>query len=111
MASILRLEQRAPDGTPNILFVNPDNLENELISAGGNLAHDRKRLTVKLSGDDCGTWRVSRVLEPGPSGYSDLAQAMDGTILCIYECGMIDRMTDTANVTVARFDLRWVTGL
>ena len=110
MASILRLEQRAPDGTPYILFANPDNLENELIPAGGHLAHDRKRLTVKLSADDCRTWSASRVLEPGPSGYSDLAQAPDGSVLCIYECGMIDRMTDTANVTVASFGLRWVTG-
>jgi sialidase-1 len=110
MASILRLEQRGPDGTPYIAFANPDNLENELIPAGGNLAHDRKRLTVKLSADDCQTWRVSRVLEPGPSGYSDLAQATDGSVLCIYECGMIDRMTDTASVVVARFDLEWITG-
>jgi sialidase-1 len=111
MGSILRLEQRAPDGTPLILFANPDNLENELIPAGGNLAHDRKRLTVKLSADDCQAWRTSRVLEPGPSGYSDLAQAPDGSVLCIYECGMLDRMTDTASVTVARFDLAWLTGV
>jgi sialidase-1 len=110
MGSILRLEQHGPDGIPYILFANPDNLENELIPRGGNLAHDRKRLAVKLSADDCGTWRVSRVLEPGPSGYSDLAQAPGGAILCIYECGMIDRMTDTASVTVARFDLAWLTG-
>jgi sialidase-1 len=110
MGSILRLEQHGPDGIPYILFANPDNLENELVPGGGNLAHDRKRLTVKLSADDCQTWRVSRVLEPGPSGYSDLAQAQDGRVLCIYECGMIDRMTDTASVVVARFDLAWVTG-
>jgi hypothetical protein len=35
---------------------------------------------------------------------------IDGSALCIYECGMIDRMTDTASVTVARFDLDWLTG-
>jgi sialidase-1 len=110
MASLLRLEQRAPDGTPLIVFANPDTLENELIPAGGNLAHDRKRLTVKLSRDDCQTWPLSRVLEPGPAGYSDLAQAPDGTLLCIYECGMLERMTDTASVAVAHFDLAWVTG-
>jgi sialidase-1 len=110
MGSILRLEQRAPDGTPYIIFANPDNLENELIPGGGHLAHDRKRLTVKLSADDCRTWSASRVLEAGPSGYSDLAQAPDGSVLCIYECAMIDRMTDTASVTVARFDLAWLMG-
>jgi sialidase-1 len=110
MGSILRLEQRSPDGVPLIVFANPDNLENELIAAGSNLAHDRKRLTVKLSADDCRTWSASRVLEPGPAGYSDLAQAPDGCVLCIYECGMVERMTDTAAVTVARFDLNRLTG-
>jgi sialidase-1 len=110
MGSILRLAQRGPDGTPYIVFANPDNLENKLIPGGGNLAHDRKRVTVKLSADDCRTWSASRVLEPGPSGYSDLAQAPDGSVLCIYECGMLDRMTDTASLTVARFDLEWLTG-
>ena len=48
------------------------------------------------------------MLEPGPSGYSDLAQAQDGALLCIYEDGMLERMTDTRYVTVARFDLEWV---
>jgi hypothetical protein len=32
-----------------------------------------------------------------------------GAILCIYECGMIDGMTDTPSVVVARFDLSWLT--
>ena len=109
MGSILKLSQQSEQGTNFILFANPDNLENELIPPKGNLAHDRKRLTVKLSPDDCRTWTHSRVLESGPSGYSDLAQAQDGTILCIYEDGMIERMTDTRAVTIARFNLDWVT--
>lgn len=109
MASILRLEHQATAQNA-ILFANPDNLENELIPAGGHLAHDRKRLTVQMSTDDCHTWPICRVLEPGPSGYSDLAEALDGTVLCIYECGMIARMTDTASITVARFDLAWLQG-
>jgi sialidase-1 len=110
MASILKLSQQVQQGANLILFANPDNLENELIPPKGNLAHDRKRLTVKLSPDDCQSWSHSRVLEAGPSGYSDLAQGQDGTILCIYEDGMIERMTDTRAVTVARFDLDWVRG-
>ena len=110
MGSILRLVQRGPRDIPYIVFANPDNLENTLIPGGGNLAHDRKRVTAKLSADDGQTWSASRVIEPGPSGYSDLAQAPDGSVLCIYECGMIDRMTDTASVTVARFDLDWLSG-
>ena len=59
-----------------VVFANPDNLENELIQGDGHLAHDRKRLTVKLSEDECRTWTASRVLEAGPSGYSDLAATM-----------------------------------
>jgi len=108
MASLLRLKHRGTAGATLFLFANPDNLENELTPAGGTLHHDRKRLTVKLSTDECQRWPVARILEAGPAGYSDLAEAADGTILCIYECGMIDRMTDTHYLMVARFDLAWV---
>lgn len=108
MGSLLRLRQPTAEGRGVYLFANPDNLENELTPPGRNLAHDRKRLTVKMSGDDCTTWPLSRVLEAGPSGYSDLAEASDGSILCIYERGMLERMTDTASVAIARFDRAWL---
>jgi sialidase-1 len=108
MASLLKLQPQTANEQAAILFANPDNLENELTGAIGNLAHDRKRLTVKMSLDDCQSWTVSKVLEEGPSGYSDLTQASDGSILCIYECGMIDHMCDTENLTVARFDFEWL---
>ena len=108
MGSIVRVDANAANDVSPILFANPDNLENELTSGSGHLAHDRKRLTVKLSEDDCRTWTASRVLEEGPSGYSDMAAKPDGTILCVYEDGMMESMTDTRRVTVARFDLAWV---
>ncbi|MGC9348483.1 MAG: sialidase family protein [Anaerolineae bacterium] len=108
MGSILKLGRTEVEGRHPILFANPDNLENELIPPGCNLAHDRKRLTVKMSLDDARTWPVSRVLEAGPAGYSDLAELPDGTVACVYECGMIEHMTDTRHVTVARFDLAWL---
>lgn len=110
MASMIKLHAKSPRNANYILFANPDNLENELVPLGGNLAHDRKRLTVKLSPDDCQSWPISRILEAGPSGYSDLAVTADDTVLCIYEDGMVDRMTDTRYVTVARFDRAWVEG-
>ena len=109
MASILKLEYNTHRPKP-IIFANPDNLENELTPGGRNLAHDRKRLTVKLSTDDCQTWSISKVLEPGPSGYSDLAETPDGNIFCVYEDGMVFHMTDTRAVTIARFDLAWLSG-
>lgn len=108
MGSILRLSQRSEAGIPYIIFANPDNLENELTPPGRTLAHDRKQLTVKLSQDDAQTWTSARVLEQGPSGYSDLAQTADGSLLCLYENGMLTRMTDTQRITLARFDLAWL---
>jgi len=110
MGSLLRLRQPDADGQGVYLFANPDNLENELTPPGRNLAHDRKRLTVKRSRDDCASWPASRVLEEGPSGYSDLTEAADGTILCIYELGMLGHMTDPAAVCVAQFDQKWLMG-
>ncbi len=92
----------------NIIFANPDNLEREL-TRPGNVACDRKRLTVKMSADHCRTWPVSKILEPGPSSYSDLAQTADGTLCCIYENQIFTRQNDTRYVTVARFDLAWLT--
>ncbi len=106
MASMVRLYQ-SPKAPQPLLFANPDNLERTLPGLWTN-AYDRKRLTVKMSRDDCRTWPVSKVLEEGPSGYSDLAEAPDGTVLCFYECGMMERMADTAALTVARFDLDWL---
>jgi sialidase-1 len=62
-----------------------------------------------MSMDDGRTWPVSRVLEEGPSGYSDLAVVPGGSLLCLYENGMIDNMYDGRCLTLARFDLDWLT--
>lgn len=52
----------------------------------------------------------SRVLEPGTSGYSDLAVGPDGTIYCFYECGSTDGKDHFATrvLTLARFNLEWL---
>lgn len=47
----------------------------------------RLRLTVRLSVDAGRTWPAGQLLHAGPSAYSDLAVAADGTILCVYERG------------------------
>lgn len=109
MASLVRYDWPQEGRPGRILFANPDNLENELIRPGGNLAHDRKRLSVKMSLDDGRTWPVSRVLEQGPSGYSDLAVLADGTILCLYEAEIVTRMCDDRYLRLARFNLSWLT--
>jgi sialidase-1 len=76
MGSIIRLES-SEQKPPPIVFANPDNLDQTMLGASGN-RFDRKRLTAKLSLDDCRTWPVASVIESGPSGYSDLTEAPDG---------------------------------
>ena len=101
MASILRLD----DGS--VVFANCDALEHAFTSPD-RVAHDRKNLTVKRSTDDCQTWTGSRVIQPGPSSYSDMAQSQDGLVCCIYEEGKIEGQYDTAYVSVSRFDVDWI---
>ncbi len=105
MASLIRYDWPDGDQPGHILFANPDNLEQTMVEWG----FDRKRLTVKLSFDDGRTWSVSKMLEEGPSGYSDLAVLPDGTILCLYECEILTGMGDDRYVRLARFDMDWLT--
>lgn len=74
----------------------------------------RRNLTIHLSGDGGTTWPVRRVLEPGPSAYSDLAVLLDGQVLCCFEDGSGEpvhkRKRDWAytRIAVARFNLEWL---
>jgi sialidase-1 len=92
-ASLLRLTEAKNGGKNRILFANP-------------AATERKNMTVRLSYDECKTWPVSKVLNPGKSVYSELALAPDGTILCLYENGEKDQYE---KITLARFTLEWLT--
>ena len=59
MASIIRLEDAG-----SVLFAAPDNMDPDM--AWENPVNcDRKRLSAKLSRDDCATWSVNRVIEEG----------------------------------------------
>jgi sialidase-1 len=74
---------------------------------------ERKNVSIHLSRDDGRTWPVRRLLQPGPSAYSDLAVLPDGTVLCFYESGKpgeTRRGGDWAyaSLTVARFNLTWL---
>ena len=53
-----------------------------------------------MSYDEGKTWPVKRVLEAGPSAYSDMAVLPNGTILCFYE--------QPKKLTLARFNLEWL---
>lgn len=71
----------------------------------------RDTLTVRLSYDEGHTWARSKVLEPGPAAYSDLAvtypEGAEPAIWCLYE--RADRPPPYDRLTLARFDLPWLT--
>jgi sialidase-1 len=92
----------------HLLFVNPDNLTR--VDGRGLRSKDRVNLTVRLSNDDGAHWIAKRTIEPGPTGYADLAVTPDGAILCLYE-----KVTKTPDGSakhdelLARFNLDWLT--
>lgn len=98
--SLVRLPAQQAGGKERILFVNPDNPK----------GRERRNLTVKMSEDDGQTWPVSKVIEPGTSGYADLAVGSDGTIFCLFERGSAGRgATNPRWLSLARFNLEWLT--
>ncbi|MBZ0299762.1 MAG: glycoside hydrolase [Anaerolineae bacterium] len=106
-ASLLRYSW-AEAGRSRILFCNPDNDAGK-DAKGSEQFLTRRNVTVKLSYDDCRTWPVSKVIEPGYSGYSALAVCPDGTILCLFERGKPDGTDTDDYLTLARFNLAWLT--
>lgn len=110
MASLLRLSRKPAQKKNRILFANPDSsaLSGEVQSK--YKMRQRENLTVRLSYDEGLTWPVARTLEPGRSGYSDLAVGQDGTIYCLYERGIADNgRFVNKNLGFARFTLEWLT--
>lgn len=97
-ASVCRLSLAADSDANRVLYSGP--------TGQGSSQNGRNHLTIRLSYDECRTWPVARVLHEGPAGYSDLCVLPDGTILCLYECGH-DQFFET--LTLARFDLAWLT--
>ena len=78
-ASMIRLNEK------EILFLNP-----AVNHSGGFSIWSRKSLTLRVSQDDGRSWSESRVLDEGLAGYSDLAVAKNGNILCLFENGARD---------------------
>ncbi|MFC0107749.1 golvesin C-terminal-like domain-containing protein [Kibdelosporangium aridum] len=69
----------------------------------------RENMTVSISYDEGASFRYSRVVNPGRSYYSDLARLSDGTILLVYgRDGKLEGYPE--RITIARFDLDWLTG-
>jgi len=111
MASIVRYSEAKSGGKNRILFTNPNNLTRKDGKEKPEMSRDRINVSVKLSYDEGQTWPVTKLLEDGFSGYSDMAVAKDGTILCFYERGSTDgkNIYKTGLLSVARFNLEWLT--
>jgi sialidase-1 len=106
MGGIVRYEH---GGESLLLFSNPHNLEGgrEGEPAPGK-SRARKNVSVKLSRDEGRTWPVNKLLEDGPSAYSDIAVTSSGTILCFYGAGEKLSFAGSA-LRLARFDLERLT--
>jgi len=98
MASLIRVSGPDVSGKSILLFSNPDSRHIP--------KHPRKNLTVKLSYDEGQNWPVQKVLQHGPSGYSDLAAGSDA-IYCLYET---NRESEGWNYTIVlkRFTIDWL---
>ncbi|MEM7374768.1 MAG: sialidase family protein [Bacteroidota bacterium] len=118
-ASMVRYSIQPQQSKNRILFCNPDSRHDPWIakrSATPRSARSRHRtnLTVRMSYDEGITWPVKKVLDPNIAGYSDMAVTPDGTIHVLYEGGVIEgqnnNMYKNAQMSVASFDLAWLTG-
>lgn len=105
MAGLVRY---AHGGESLLLFSNPHNLE------GGRegepepgMSRARKNMSIKLSRDEGQTWPVNKLVEDGPSAYSDIAVTPSGTILCFYGAGSKPSFAGSA-LRLARFNLEWL---
>jgi sialidase-1 len=85
------------DGRSRVLFSNPASRA------------ARRSMTLQLSYDDCRTWPVHRLLHAGPAAYSDICVAGDANVLCLYEASAAGAESPYATLTLARFNLEWLT--
>ncbi|MGH9844398.1 MAG: sialidase family protein [Blastocatellia bacterium] len=115
LGSLQRISGKARGEKSRILFVNPDNLRSKRLQGSvegkSRTNADRQNLVLKLSYDEARTWAVKKALDPGVAGYADLAvNPNSGAIFCFYERGGFDDVsTRTKYLTLARFNLEWLT--
>lgn len=67
----------------------------------------RNNLTIRVSYDEGKTWPAAKLLQAGPSAYSDLVVLPDGDIGCLYETG---KKHPYESIVFARCSLAWLTG-
>ena len=98
----------AGDAAAHDVYSNPHNLDGgrEGTPVPGT-SRVRKNLSVKLSRDEGATWPVNKLLEDGPSAYSDIAVTPAGTILCFYGAGKTPSFSGSS-LRLARFNREWL---
>lgn len=82
MASLLRY----PWGKKPLLFVNPDHVDAEALTKQGRNSM-RRNLSLQVSHDEGGSWRMVQVMDPDVSAYSDMTVNRQGELLVLYEKG------------------------
>lgn len=109
-ASSIRFSGKGRGCKSCILFANPYNQITTAFIPQYEM-RPRDNLTVRLSCDEGKTWPSMRLLEGGRTGYNDLAIGKDGSIYCLYECGVPrDNAFNNSDLRIARFSLAWLTG-
>ena len=111
MGSLLRCSNADEVGGDYLLFVNPDTLDKtdqgrRVSEPVAGSFRDRKRLTLKVSEDQGNTWPFTKLIEKGPTGYSDLTQSGDGSIFCIYEYGSENESCESLSVRLSQLDIK-----
>ncbi|SHL39207.1 sialidase-1 [Chitinophaga jiangningensis] len=100
MASIVRVPLWKPEGKPALVFVNPDSRHIE--------KNPRANLSASVSFDDGKTWKLHKVLDSGPSGYSDMATGKNGTIYCLYETNTQNNKGFNYSLVLKTFTPQWL---
>lgn len=75
-----------------------------LLYSSADNQDERVGMTVWLSEDEGETWPVKRLVDPGPSAYSDMSVLPDGRIALLYELG------GESGIDLATFTLDWLRG-
>ncbi|WP_255578337.1 exo-alpha-sialidase [Chitinophaga sp. sic0106] len=100
MASIVSVKAWQPEGKPALVFVNPDSRDIEKTP--------RANLSASVSLDDGKTWKLHRVLDSGPSGYSDMAAGKNGIIYCLYETNTQNNKGFNYSLVLKTFTTQWL---
>ncbi len=94
-AGLVRLPLESTGGKDVLIFSTPD-----------NPGKTRIRMTAWASFDRGKTWPVKRLVYEGPSAYSSLAVDKQGNVYLLFEKG---EKQPCETISVARFDLAWLT--